>query len=115
MSFLIDPPLLFIAGFAIGSILDQSSKVVKIFLGLAIVLVFVSVSLLLYLDMLPCFFPFICNNLSGSEFMFHSDITGIFKKDVPQFAVILLFFLYPFWIYTGYASATLFSKHGLKV
>jgi hypothetical protein len=24
----------------------------------------------------------VCNNMSASEFMFHSDITGIYKKDV---------------------------------
>ncbi|NJD77862.1 MAG: hypothetical protein FIB08_12335 [Candidatus Methanoperedens sp.] len=111
MSFLIDPPLLFIAGFAIGSFLDQSPRTVKVVLGLAVVLVFLSVSLLLYLDVLPCFFPFICTGLSGSEFMFHSNLTGIYKKDVPQFVVIFLFALYPLWIYAGHALAMRFSKY----
>ncbi|VVB95275.1 Uncharacterised protein [uncultured archaeon] len=114
MSFLLDPPLLFIAGFAICSFFGQSSRTVKIVLGLAVVLVFVSVSLLLYLDILPCFFPFICNNLSGSELMFHSNISGIYKKDVPQILVILLFALYPLWIYAGYAMAMRLSKGGPK-
>ncbi len=104
MSFLIDPALLFIIGMAIYSAGRSLGRRVKIILGLIVVLVFVSVSLLLYLDILPCFFPFICNNLSGSEFMFHSDITGIYKKDVPLIVVIFLFALYPLWIYTGYAS-----------
>ncbi|HEY9205537.1 MAG TPA: hypothetical protein VIO58_06405 [Candidatus Methanoperedens sp.] len=114
MSFLIDPPLLFISGFAIGSILDRLPQTTKMMLGLAVVLIFVSVSLLLYLDILPCFFPFICNNLSGSEFMFHSDIIGIYKKDVPSVAVVLLFALYPLWIYAGYTSAAI-SKHGSRI
>ncbi len=114
MSFLIDPPLLFVAGFAICSFLGRSSKTVKIVLGLAVVLVFVSVSLLLYLDVLPCFFPFICTNLSGSEFMFHSNISGIYKKDVPQVLVILLFALYPLWVYAGYAMSMRLSKRVSK-
>lgn len=110
MSFLIDPPLLFIAGLAIGSFCGHSPKTVKIVLGLAVVLVFFSVSLLLYLDVLPCFFPFICTGLSGSEFMFHSNYTGIYKRDVPQFIVIFLFALYPLWICAGHALAARFSK-----
>ena len=52
----------------------------------------------------------VCNNMSGSEFMFHSDITGIYKKDVPLLMVIVLFALYPVWIYLGYASALLLTK-----
>lgn len=103
MSFLIDPPLLFVAGLVIGSFFGQSPKTVRILLGMAVVLVFFSASLLLYLDVLPCFFPFICTGLSGSEFMFHSNYTGIYKKDVPLFVVIFLFALYPLWIYAGYA------------
>ncbi len=110
MSFLLDPPLLFIFGFLLSSVFNQSTRSVKIILGLVVVLAFVSISLLLYLDVLPCFFPFICNNLSSSEFMFHSNITGVYKKDVPLVAVVLLFALYPLWIYAGYAFAVRFSK-----
>lgn len=110
MSFLLDPPLLFIFGFLLSSVCSQSTISVKIILGLAVVLIFISVSLLLYLDVLPCFFPFICNNLSGSEFMFHSNITGVYKKDVPLVAVVLLFALYPLWIYAGYAFAARFHQ-----
>ncbi len=110
MSFPIDPPLLLIFGLAIGLFCGQSTKTVKVLLGLAVVLVFFSVSLLLYLDVLPCFFPFICTGLSGSEFMFHSNLTGIYKKDVPQIAVIFLFALYPLWIYAGYALSMRLSR-----
>ncbi len=85
MSFLIDPPLLFIISFVLYCEDNKLGlvKLVKITVGLIIVLSFIFVSLLLYLDALPCFFPVICNNLSGSEFMFHSNYTGIYRKDVP--------------------------------
>ncbi len=71
-------------------------------IGMLVVFLFISVSALLYLDTIQCSFPFVCGNLSGSEFMFHSDITGIYKEDVPLVVVILLFALYPLWLYSGY-------------
>ncbi|KCZ72465.1 hypothetical protein ANME2D_00892 [Candidatus Methanoperedens nitroreducens] len=116
MSFLLDPPALFITGIAFYYVGNKWGlvKLVRIAISLFIVLSFVFFSLLLYYDALPCFLPVICNNLSGSEFMFHSNITGIYKKDVPLVAVILLFSLYPLWYYLGYASARKFSKRGSK-
>ncbi len=104
MSFIIDPPLLLLLGaglrFAGTKYAPATEK--KVTVSIIIVLLFISVSTMLYLDALPCFFPFICGNLSGSEFMFHSDITGIYKKDVPLLFVIILFALYPLWFYSGY-------------
>ncbi len=113
MSFLLDPPMLFVAGillYFIGNKLGFE-RLAKMAIGLLIVLAFVAFSVLLYADVFRCVFPIVCNGMSGSEFMFHSDITGIYKKDVPLLVVILLFALYPVWIYLGYASALLFSKH----
>jgi hypothetical protein len=103
MSFLLDPPALFIIGVILYYVENKCGfvKHAKIIVGSFIVLSFIFVSLLLYLDVLPCFFPWICNNLSGSEFMF--SYTGIYKKDVPLVAVIILFALYPIWLYLGYA------------
>lgn len=112
MSFLIDPPLLIISGILLYlagekyALTDGKKKAI----GILIVLLFISVSALLYLDAVRCFFPFICGSLSGSEFMFHSDVTGIYKEDVPLFVVILLFALYPLWIYSGYAIAKKFLE-----
>lgn len=112
MSFLLDPPALF----AIGIVLYFTGKklrlerLAKITLGLLIVLSFILFSMLLYADVFRCVFPVLCQSMSGSEFMFHSDITGIYKKDVPLLVVILLFALYPLWIYMGYASAYFLSK-----
>jgi hypothetical protein len=116
MSFLLDLPALFIMGFALYYLGNRCelTKLAKVIVGLFIVLPFVFVSLLLYLDVLPCFFPWICNNLTGSEFMFNSNYTGIYKKDVPLIVVILLFALYPPWYYLGYTSARRFFKHSSK-
>jgi uncharacterized protein (DUF362 family) len=112
MSFLLDPPALFIIGillYFIGNKLGLE-RLAKITIGLLVVIVFISFSILLYADVFRCVFPVICNGMSGSEFMFHSDITGIYKKDVPLLIVIVLFALYPVFIYLGYASALLISK-----
>jgi uncharacterized protein (DUF362 family) len=115
MSFLLDPPALFIIGillYFIGNKLGLE-RLAKITIGLLVVIVFISFSILLYADVFRCVFPIVCNGMSGSEFMFHSDITGIYKKDVPLLIVIVLFALYPVFIFLGYASALLISKPGI--
>ncbi len=114
MSFLLDPPLLIISGILLylAGVRYALTGGKKIAIGVLIVLLFISVSALLYLDAIPCFFPFICGNLSGSKFMFQSDITGIHKKDVPLVVVTALFALYPLWLYSGFAIAKKFSKGG---
>lgn len=112
MSFLLDPPALFIIGillYFIGNKLGLE-RLAKITIGLLIVIVFISFSILLYADVFRCVFPVVCNNMSASDFMFHSDITGIHKKDVPLLIVIVLFALYPVFIFLGYASALLIAK-----
>lgn len=112
MSFLLDPPALFVIGIVLYSVGNKLGleRLARITIGLLLVLFFVLFSLLLYADVFRCVFPVVCKSMSGSEFMFHSDITGIYKKDVPLLVVILLFALYPLWIYLGYASAFLLSK-----
>ncbi|VVB54524.1 Uncharacterised protein [uncultured archaeon] len=112
MSFLLDPPMLFVIGvllYFLGNKLGFE-RLAKITIGFLVVTAFILFSLLLYADIFRCIFPIVCNNMSGSEFMFHSDITGIYKKDVPLLVVIVLFALYPVWIYLGYASALLLTK-----
>jgi len=112
MSFLLDPPALFIIGsifyFAGNKIILK--RFAKIVIGLFIVVSFIFFSILLYMDILHCIFPIVCKGSSGSEFMFHSNFTGIFKKDVHTVIVILLFALYPLWFYLGYNSASILSK-----
>jgi hypothetical protein len=48
--------------------------------------------------------------MKASEFMFHTNLTGITKSDVPAIIVAFLFLLYPVWIFAGYASALLMEK-----
>jgi len=111
MSFAIDPPLLFLSGLAIyllGQKLDWNRHA-KIVVGLAVVLTFIAFSALLYADIFRCTFPFF-SGMSGSDFMLHTNITGISKADVPSIIVVILFILYPFWTFFGYSSALLLSK-----
>ena len=111
MSFAIDPPLLFLSGLAIyllGQKLDWNRHA-KIVVGLAVVLTFIAFSALLYADIFRCTFPFF-SGMSGSDFMLHTNITGISKANVPSIIVVILFILYPFWTFFGYASALLLSK-----
>lgn len=112
MSFLLDPPALFVSGILLyfaGNKL-KLERLARITIGILIVLTFISFSVLLYADVFRCVFPVICSGMSGSEFMFHSNITGIYKKDVPLLLVIILFVLYPVWIYLGYAASILLTK-----
>src|SRR5659263_630250 len=105
MSFLLDPPALFIIGillYFIGNKLGLE-RLAKITIGLLVVIVFISFSILLYADVFRCVFPVICNNMTASEFMAHADITRIYKRDVPLLIVIARFALHPVFIYLGYA------------
>ena len=115
MSFFIDPPLLLLSGlfiFFAGKRLEWNRHA-KIVVGIIIVLAFVVYSSLLYADIFRFVFPFL-GGMKSSEFMFHTSYTGISKSDVPLILVVVLFFLYPFWIFAGYASALLISKHLLN-
>ena len=111
MSFVIDPPLLLLCGLAIYFLGQRLkwSRHAKIVLGLAVALVFIVFSFLLYADIIDCAFPFF-SELSGSRFMFHSDITGIEKSEVPKIIVLFLFLLYPIWILAGYSIPMLLKK-----
>src|SRR5512137_877952 len=111
MSFLIDPPLLFLSGLAIyfiGKRLEWNRHA-KIVVGIVIALIFIIFSSLLYADIIRCTFPFF-SGLKGSEFMLHSNYTGITKSMVPAIVVVFLFLLYPIWIFAGYSLALLFQK-----
>ena len=111
MSFLIDPPLLFISGLAIyflGRRLEWSRHA-KIVMGIVIAMTFIVFSALLCEDTVRCPFPFF-SWMKASEFMFHTNLTGIARSDVPAIIVAFLFLLYPVWIFAGYASALLIVK-----
>ena len=111
MSFVIDPPLLLLCGLAIYFLGQRLkwSRHAKIVVGLAVVLIFIVFSFLLYADVFAQIFPFFSES-SGSRFMFHSDITGIEKSEVPKIIVLFLFLLYPIWILAGYSIPMLLKK-----
>lgn len=111
MSFIIDPPLLLLCGLAIYFLGQRLkwSRHAKIAVGLAVVLIFIVFSFLLYADVIDCVFPFF-SELSGSSFMFHSNVTTIYKPMVPKIIVLFLFLLYPFWILAGYSIPMLLKK-----
>lgn len=112
MSFLIDPPLLFLFGALVyfaGKKLEWNRHA-KIVIGAATVSLFIAFSTLLYVDVFRCVFPVLCDGMTGSEFMFHTNYTGITKGDVPAIVAVALFLLYPLWIFLGYALALLISK-----
>ena len=111
MSFLIDPPLLLLSGLAIyflGRRLEWSRHA-KIVMGIVIAMTFIVFSALLCEDAVRCPFPFF-SWMKASEFMFHTNFTGIARSDVPAIIVAFLFLLYPVWIFAGYASALLIVK-----
>lgn len=112
MSFLLDPPSLFVIGIVLYFLGNKIGlkRPAKIIIALLVVLTFILFSILLYADVFRCVFPVLCNNLSSSQFMFHSNITGIYKENVPLLVVIVMFILYPLWIYLGYTSAVMLMK-----
>jgi uncharacterized protein (DUF362 family) len=69
--------------------------------GAAITTLFVGISSMLYMDVIPWPLPY----SEGSVWMFHTNITGIDKTDVPFFLVVSMFLLYPLWHSLGYVIA----------
>lgn len=111
MSFILDPPALFLLGAGVY-ILSKRIHLKRLWaygLGVGIITVFIVVSGLLYLDVIRWHIPYIID-MKGSEWMFHSNITGIYKDDVPVVYVVIMFALYPFWYYSGYVAAQYLSK-----
>ncbi len=72
--------------------------------GFVAIVLFISVSSLLYLDLLRWSIPGIMDQ-PGSTWMFHTNITGVDKSEVPLLLVIGLFAFYPLWIHLGYHSS----------
>lgn len=70
---------------------------------------FIVYSLLLYLDVFRWQIPYLMD-MPGSEWMFHSNITGIYKADVSVPLVVIMFGLYPIWYYVGYISAQYLAR-----
>jgi uncharacterized protein (DUF362 family) len=104
MSYFLDPPALFL----LGIILYYISKRLKWRLTTTVVMMviislgfFMGGSLLLYLDVLAWPLP----PTSGSDWMFHTNITGIGKADVHVALAGFMLFVYPVWHVLGYLIA----------
>lgn len=111
MSFILDPPALILLGALVYVVSKRYylRRVWQYLFGIVIVGAFLVVSILLYLDVIRWHIPFIID-MKGSEWMFHSNITGIYKEDVCIGFVIFMFVLYPLWYYLGYIAAQYLSK-----
>ncbi|MDP6627027.1 MAG: hypothetical protein QGG50_03920, partial [Methanopyri archaeon] len=126
MSFLLDPPLLFAAGFLVhlmGKALGWERRA-KIALGTGLVVLFWAVSSLLYMNVLGCVFPCFCYGVTWLPTMVCHQGTPIdaatfmvsgvpwvpFVGSVPLWAAAALFLLYIIWVFIGYDLALKFTK-----
>ncbi len=103
LSFFIDPPALFILGMFLYHVSRRYRWRLRstVMVGAAISVLFIGVSSLLYMDVIPWPLPY----SEGSVWMFHTNITGIDKTDIPLFVVVSMFILYPVWHSLGYVIA----------
>ncbi|MFQ6136182.1 MAG: hypothetical protein ACE5PM_03275 [Candidatus Hydrothermarchaeales archaeon] len=115
MSFLLDPPSLVLIGIILWLVgkrfeLGKSRLIV---IGGLVVAIFIGISTALYLDLMRWRIPGLWD-MEGSVWMFHSNITGISKADVPLVAVVVVFLLYPLWLYLGYAAGRLLTERATR-
>jgi hypothetical protein len=97
MSFLLDPPALVIIGIVIGRYVDSRSRRRQLAAG--VVVVFLVVSTLLYLDVLPWWFG---TWMSGSDWMLNSGLdTNLTRQPGTDVLAVILFAAYPLWMKLG--------------
>jgi len=100
MSYFLDPPALFLLGMSVyylGKRFGWSLRTTLI-LGLTIsVGPFMTGSTLLYLDLWDWPLP----PTQGSVWMFHTNIMGIHKADVPLALAAFMLLIYPMWLLLG--------------
>jgi len=110
MSYILDPPVLFIMGMIlllIQKFFNVKHKTMAV-IGIPVVLLFMCGSALLYLDVIRWPIP----DTQGSIWMFHTDYTGIRKENVPAPLVVAMLLIYPLWLYLGYVVAErLMNRH----
>ncbi len=111
---MLDPPTLVLLGILLSFIGERyhlENRSLKKAGGVIIAFFWV-VSSLLYLDLIRWYIPGLWN-MKGSVWMFHSNITGISKAVVPPMVVVLMFLLYPVWLYIGFlAEKKIFNRVG---
>lgn len=97
MSFLLDPPSLVLLGFLVGRFVHHSQMRLKIASG--VVLIFIFVSVLLYLDVIPWWFG---TWINGSDWMLNSGLgTHLEKQDGMDVLAGIMFAAYPLWMKLG--------------
>ena len=108
MSYILDPPLLFVIGMILllmQKFFNVKHKTMAV-IGIPVVLLFMCGSTLLYLDVIRWPIP----DTQGSSWMFHTNYTGIRKEDMPVPLVTAMVLIYPIWLYLGYAVAKRLAK-----
>lgn len=97
MSFLLDPPALVVLGAVIGRYVDSATRQRRLAAG--VVVVFVVVSTLLYLDLLPWWFG---EWMRGSDWMLNSGLgTDLTRQPGTDVLAVVLFAAYPLWMKLG--------------
>jgi hypothetical protein len=97
MSFLLDPPALVVLGVLIGRYVDSEPHRRRLAAG--VVAVFVVVSSLLYLDLLPWWLG---EWMRGSDWMLNSGLgTELTRQPGTDVLAIVLFAAYPLWMKLG--------------
>lgn len=97
MSFLLDPPALVVLGVLIGRYVPRRST--RRTLAAGIVGIFIVVSGLLYLDILPWWFG---EWMSGSDWMLNSEVgTTLEREDGTDVLAVVMFAAYPLWMKLG--------------
>lgn len=98
MSFLLDPPVLFVSGLLLGRFVPEGSRRRRI--ALAVVGLFYGVSGLLYLDVLPWWDG--TRLTRGSDWMLNSGLNTRLKRTAgADVLAVLLFAAYPLWMWFG--------------
>ncbi|MHA2229857.1 MAG: DUF362 domain-containing protein [Candidatus Thorarchaeota archaeon] len=104
MSFILDPPALFLLGilmYYVGKRFNWSEMITVLVLTGWAFIAFMVGSTLLYMDVIDWPLP----PTEGPVWMFHTNFTGIAKADVPVWFALFNLFLYPVWIILGFTIA----------
>ena len=110
MSFLLDPPALVIIGIVIDRYGDSRTQKNRI--GAAVVAIFLSVSTLLYLDVLPWWWG---GWIEGSDWMLNSGLpTTVERSPGIDILAVLQFAAYPLWMRLGLDLRT-YLEDGLNL
>lgn len=107
MSFLLDPPALVIIGILISRYTQSRSNRNR--LAAIVVVVFISGSTLLYLDIVRWWFG---EWMSGSDWMLNSGLnTNLTRQPGIDILAVILFAAYPLWMKFGLDIESTFDSH----